>query len=245
VDIVLTKPATIYSKRETLKSMKPIPSGMIRLDTAGTAPTGTVADVTKISEEGYVSETEKGMSLFRLNKGIPGLADAGEFLERTVTNHKVYGAGALTKVQTVYFVDPNKINAKWALFKEASLQSKVLGSIKAKTKYSAQKVAGKEFWYYIPSKSGYVYSGGDQFVYTEEPKVAAAAPAPKPTAPAPSAPKPAPKPASFGLTPSAPMASLPPPVAAPAQAGMSTTTMIAIGLIAVSAIILLLPKKGS
>jgi hypothetical protein len=40
------------------------------------------------------------------------------------------------------------------------------------------------------------------------------------------------------------MASLPPPVAAPAQAGMSTTTMIAIGLIAVSAIILLLPKKG-
>lgn len=235
--VVFTSPATIYVKRDVgykMKAEKDLPEKNIWVETAGSIPKGTVADVEASGVYGYLSANDNNIRMFRLNKGIPGKADAGEFLERTNVNHKEVQPEGLAKPQEAYF------DSKKSVYKESDSASKVIGSLKPNTKYTVQKVYGKDSWYYLPSKRGYVFAVVN-VAFAEEKKeppttTAAKAPAAKP--PAAKAP-----PSSFGLAPPSSPTPLSFPVAAPAQAGMSTTTMIAIGLIAVSAIILLLPKR--
>lgn len=195
---------------------------------AGKAPKGTVFSVSKMSTLYEIGdEGNRKESVYRIAESVPGIAQKGDFLRWSSLTSKVYEppkVGEKLATQNVYTrKDGVPVHASM----DAS--SKVLKKLKKDVALTANRIAGTD-WF--AAEGGYVPFGDGKNLTSIAPTKPEKKPTPKPT----STP-------SFGLAQSQPAATV--VAAAPAPAGMSTTTIIAIGLIGVAALLFLLPKgKG-
>lgn len=191
---------------------------------AGKAPKGTVFSVSKMSTLYEVGdEGNRKESVYLIAQSVPGVAQKGDFLRWSSLTSKVYEppkVGEVLAAQKVY-VRRDGVTVHASM----DATSKVVKKLKKDAALTVNRIAGTD-WF--QTEGGYVAFGDGKNLTSVAPTKPAKKPTPTPT---------------YAITP--PAASTAPAVPAtvePAQTGMSTTTMIAIGMVAVAAIILLLPK---
>ena len=188
---------------------------------AGKAPKGTVFSVSKMSTLYEVGdEGNKKESVYLIAQSVPGVAQKGDFLRWSSLTSKEYTppkVGEVLAAQKVY-VRRDGVTVHASM----DATSKVVKKLKKDAALTVSRIAGTD-WF--QTEGGYVAFGDGKNLTSVAPTKPAKKPTPTPT---------------YAITPStAPTAPVP---VEPAQTGMSTTTMIAIGMVAVAAIILLLPK---
>ena len=196
---------------------------------AGKVPKDTVLSVRKMSEFYQIAGEEdwKKVSVYRIEQTVPGVAEKGYFLRQSLLTSKVYEppkVGDKMPTQKVYAVKDGV-----TIHVSADAKSKVLKKLKKGAAVLANRIAGTD-WFALADGSGFVAFGEGKNLTSAAP---VAPPKPKPSKPSYAA-----TPATTPAAPAAPTPAIP----EPSQAGMSTTTMIAIGMVALAAVVLLLPK---
>lgn len=189
---------------------------------ANMAPKGTVFSVSKRSALYEIGgdEGNRKESVYLITQSVPGVAHKGDFLRWSSLTSKEYTppkVGEVLAAQKVY-VRRDGVTVHASM----NATSKVVKKLKKDAALTVNRIAGTD-WF--QTEGGYVAFGDGKNLTSVAPTQPAKKPTPTPT---------------YAITPStAPTAPVP---VEPAQTGMSTTTMIAIGMVAVAAIVLLLPK---
>lgn len=190
---------------------------------AGKAPKGTVFSVSKMSTLYEVGdEGGKKESVYLIAESVPGVAQKGDFLRYSGLTSKAYEPPKVGEKLAAQKVYTRKDGVPVHASMDAS--SKVLKKLKKDVALTANRIAGTD-WF--AAEGGYVPFGDGKNLTSVAPTKPAKKPAPAPTP-------------TFALTQTSPAVA--PPSTEVAQAGMSTTTIIAIGLIGVAALMFLLPK---